>query len=72
MREPGNVKKRRVVGAKKRKTPENAVAAVPKGTTAGHFVQFISDTLDIMDEFPNMKGFHDFLLLQHHFKHVFK
>lgn len=58
MREPGNVKKRRVVGAKKRKAPEDAVAAIPKGTTAGHFVQFISDTLDIMDEFPNMKGFH--------------
>ncbi|KAG1152798.1 hypothetical protein G6F37_000839 [Rhizopus arrhizus] len=58
MREPGNVKKRRVVGAKKRKTPEDAVAAIPKGTTAGHFVQFISDTLDMMDEFPNMKGFY--------------
>ncbi|KAG1054585.1 hypothetical protein G6F43_003415 [Rhizopus delemar] len=55
MREPGNVKKRRVVGAKKRKVPEDAVAAIPKGTTAGHFVQFISDTLDIVDEFPSMK-----------------
>jgi hypothetical protein len=59
MREPDNVKKRRVVGAKKRKAAEDAVAAaIPKGTTAGHFVQFISDTLDIMDELPNMKGFH--------------
>ncbi|KAG1147375.1 hypothetical protein G6F37_005505 [Rhizopus arrhizus] len=57
-REPGNVKKRRVVGAKKRKALEDVVVAIPKGTTAGHFVQFISDTLDIMDEFPNMKGFH--------------
>ncbi|EIE78639.1 hypothetical protein RO3G_03343 [Rhizopus delemar RA 99-880] len=28
------------------------------GTTAGHYVKSISDTLDIMDEFPNMKGFH--------------
>lgn len=58
LREPGNVKKRKVVGAKKRKAPEGDAAAIPKGTTAGHFVQFISDTLDIMDEFPNMKGFH--------------
>lgn len=58
LREPGNVKKRRVVGAKKRKAPEGAVSAIPKGTTTGHFMQFISDTLDIMDEFPNMKGSH--------------
>ncbi|EIE86270.1 hypothetical protein G6F46_010050 [Rhizopus delemar] len=58
MREPGSVKKRRVVGAKKRKAPEGVAAVIPKGTTAGHFVQFISDTLDIIDEFPNMKGFH--------------
>lgn len=29
-----------------------------KWKTAGHYVQFISDRLDIMDKFPNMKGFH--------------
>jgi transposase len=58
LRVPGNVKKRRVVGAKRRKAPEGVAAAIPKGTTAGHFVQFISDTLDIMDAFPNMKVFH--------------
>ncbi|KAG1509243.1 hypothetical protein G6F47_001604 [Rhizopus delemar] len=55
LREPGNVKKRRVVGAKKRKAPEGVAAAIPKGTTTGHFVQFISDTLDIMDEFPKLE-----------------
>lgn len=58
IREPGNVKKRKVVGAKKGKTPGDTSATIPKGTTAGHYVQFISDTFDIMDEFPNMKGFH--------------
>ncbi|KAG1049283.1 hypothetical protein G6F43_008382 [Rhizopus delemar] len=70
LREPGNVKKRRVVGAKKRKAPEGVAAAIPKGTTTGHFVQFISDTLDIMDEFPNLKGFHivmDNALIHHHY-----
>ena len=58
LRDPGNVKKRRVVGAKKRKAAEDAVPKIPTGTTGGHFVQFISDTLDIMDQFPHMKGFH--------------
>ncbi|KAI9279886.1 hypothetical protein BY458DRAFT_553659 [Sporodiniella umbellata] len=36
----------------------SVAAAIPKGTTAVHFVQLITDTLDIMDEFPNVKGFH--------------
>lgn len=59
LREPGNVKKRKVVGARKRKEPgDSAAAAIPKGTTAGHYAQFISDTLDIMDEHPEMKGYH--------------
>jgi transposase len=58
MRETGSVKKRRVVGATKRKAAGDAGAAIPKGTTAGHYLRFISDTLDIMDAFPNMKGFH--------------
>ncbi|KAI8876397.1 hypothetical protein K501DRAFT_279464 [Backusella circina FSU 941] len=31
---------------------------VVKFTTADHYLQFISETLDIMDAFPNMKGFH--------------
>lgn len=58
MRETGNVKKRRVVGATKQKAAGDAGAAIPEGTTAGHYLQFISNTLDIMDAFPNMKGFH--------------
>ena len=57
LREPGNVKRRKVVGATKRKAHGSAESSIPKGTTSGHFAQFISDTLDIMDEFPNMKGF---------------
>ncbi|KAG2192806.1 hypothetical protein INT47_005353 [Mucor saturninus] len=56
--DPGNVKRRKVVGATKRKVPGDAASVIPKVTTAGHYLQFISDTLDIMDEFPNMKGFH--------------
>ncbi|EIE81118.1 hypothetical protein RO3G_05823 [Rhizopus delemar RA 99-880] len=59
LREPGNVKKKEeLLVLKKRKAPEGVAAVIPKGTTAGHFVQFISDTLDIMDAFPNMKVFH--------------
>jgi hypothetical protein len=58
IRDPGNVKKRKIVGATKRKEAGDAESVIPKGTTAGHYVQFISDTLDIMEEFPNMKGFH--------------
>lgn len=58
IRDPGNVKRRRVADATKRKAPGDAASAIPKGTTDGHFVQFICDTLDIMDEYPNMKGFH--------------
>jgi hypothetical protein len=53
-----NVKKGKIVGAIKRKAAGDAVSAIPKGTTASHYVQFISDTLNIMNKFPNMKGFH--------------
>lgn len=58
IRDPGNVKERRIVGATRRKAPGDVAPSIPKGTTTGHYIQFISDTLDIMDEFPNMKGFH--------------
>lgn len=30
---------------------------MPKRTTAGHYVQFVCDTLDIMDELSYIKGF---------------
>ncbi|KAG1441154.1 hypothetical protein G6F56_011611 [Rhizopus delemar] len=48
MRESGNTKKR--------KAPEDRLS-VPKGTTGGHYLQFLNDTMDIMDDFPEMKGY---------------
>lgn len=39
------------------KAPEDRLS-VPKGTTGGHFMQFIFDTMDIMDQFPEIKGHH--------------
>ncbi|KAG1456101.1 hypothetical protein G6F56_006910 [Rhizopus delemar] len=54
LRESGNLKRRKVVGATKRKAPEDQLS-VPKGTTGEHYLQFISDTMDIMDEFSEMK-----------------
>ncbi|KAG1056438.1 hypothetical protein G6F43_001683 [Rhizopus delemar] len=53
MRESGNIKRRKVVGATKRKAPEDKIS-VPKGTTSGHYTKFINDTIDIMGEFPEM------------------
>ncbi|CAO3684171.1 unnamed protein product [Rhizopus stolonifer] len=55
MREAGNIKKRRVVGAKRRKGPEDKLT-VSSGTTDEHYLQFLNDTMDIIDEFPEMKG----------------
>ncbi|KAG1145525.1 hypothetical protein G6F37_003396 [Rhizopus arrhizus] len=57
MRESGNIKRRKVVGAIKRKAVEDRIV-IPKGTTSGHYVQFINDTMNIMGEFPEMRGFH--------------
>jgi hypothetical protein len=57
MRESGNIKRRKVVGATKRKAPEDRIS-IPKGTTSGHYIQFINDTMDIIGEFPEMRGFH--------------
>ncbi|KAG2209381.1 hypothetical protein INT45_010803, partial [Circinella minor] len=56
LRESGNLKRRKVMGATKRKAPEGQLS-VPKGTTGEHYLQFISDTMDIMDEFSGMKGY---------------
>lgn len=56
LRESGNLKRRKVMGATKRKAPEGQLS-VPKGTTGEHYLQFISDTMDIMDEFSEMKGY---------------
>lgn len=44
------------MGATKRKAPEDQLS-VPKGTTGEHYLQFISDTMDIIDEFSEMKGY---------------
>ncbi|KAG1046942.1 hypothetical protein G6F43_010590 [Rhizopus delemar] len=56
LRESGNLKRRKVVGATKRKAPEDQLS-VPKGTIGEHYLQFISDTMDIMDEFSEMKDY---------------
>ncbi|KAG2225439.1 hypothetical protein INT45_010075 [Circinella minor] len=56
LREFGNLKRRKVMGATKRKAPEGQLS-IPKGTTGEHYLQFISDTIDIMDEFLGMKGY---------------
>lgn len=55
MRESGNIKRRKVVGAAKRKAPQYNLSII-KGTTCGHYFQFLSDTMDIMDGFPEMKS----------------
>jgi Fe-S cluster assembly iron-binding protein IscA len=56
MREPRNLKKRKIVGASKRKAPEDRIS-ISKNTTSGHYLQFINDTVNITDEFPEMEGF---------------
>ncbi|KAG1464956.1 hypothetical protein G6F46_009144 [Rhizopus delemar] len=56
LRESGNLKRRKVVGATKRKAPEDQLS-VPKGTIGEHYLQFISDTMDIMDGFSEMKDY---------------
>ncbi|KAG2192802.1 hypothetical protein INT47_005349 [Mucor saturninus] len=35
----------------------SAIGVVNLSTTGGHYLQFLSDTMDIMDEFPEMKGY---------------
>ncbi|CAO3653330.1 unnamed protein product [Mucor hiemalis] len=60
MREPGNVKRREVVGATKRKAPGDKVS-VPNGTTGAHYTYFIVGTMDIMGTFPDMQGYRIFM-----------
>lgn len=57
MREPGNVKRRKVVRATKRKAPGDKLS-MPNGTTDAPYMYFIIDTMNIMDAFPDMQGFH--------------
>lgn len=49
IRDSKKIKKIKVVGVTKRKTPGDVASAIPKGTTADQYVQFISDTLYTMD-----------------------
>ncbi|KAI8054873.1 hypothetical protein BDF21DRAFT_468170 [Thamnidium elegans] len=51
-----NMKLRKSGNLKRKKAPEEQLS-VPKGTTVEHYLQLISDTMDIMDEFPEMKGY---------------
>ncbi|OBZ91037.1 hypothetical protein A0J61_00923 [Choanephora cucurbitarum] len=48
---------RKAAGATKRKAPEDRLN-LPKGTTSNHFMQSVVDTMDIMDQFPEMRGYH--------------
>ncbi|KAI8877787.1 hypothetical protein K501DRAFT_157467, partial [Backusella circina FSU 941] len=47
--------RRKVVGATKRKTPGDRLST-PKGTTGSHYLQFLNDTMNMMDTFPEIKG----------------
>ncbi|EIE88158.1 hypothetical protein RO3G_12869 [Rhizopus delemar RA 99-880] len=53
IRESGNIKRRKIISATKTKAREDRIS-VPKGATSGHYVQFINDAMDIMNEFPEM------------------
>lgn len=56
IREPMRPKKVKVDGRKKRKKP--AAKNMPKGTVTGHYMRFVSKTLDEMDKFPEMTNFY--------------
>lgn len=52
-------KVRKIQGGKKRKSPEAASRKEgPKGTTAGHYLRFLRETLNIMDKHDQIKGFY--------------
>ncbi|KAG0742553.1 hypothetical protein G6F57_006409 [Rhizopus arrhizus] len=57
MKEPGNVKRRKAVGATKRKALGDKLS-MPNGITGAHYMHFIIDTMNIMDTFPDMQEFH--------------
>lgn len=67
MRESRNVKRKKVVGATKRKTPQDRLS-VPKGTKDGHYLHFLNDTMDIMDGFPEMRGY--FIVMDNALIHI--
>lgn len=56
IREPLKPKKIKIAGGRKRKAP--AGKKTTKGTVTGHYMRFISKTLDEMGKFPEMKDFY--------------
>ncbi|KAG0754563.1 hypothetical protein G6F57_006105 [Rhizopus arrhizus] len=51
-------KVRKVQGGRKRKNPEASNEEVLKGTTVGYYMQFIQETLNILDKYDQMRGFY--------------
>lgn len=51
-------KVRKVQGGKKRKNPAVSNDDGPKGTTAGHYLRFVRETLDVLDKYDEMKGYY--------------
>ncbi|CEP19424.1 hypothetical protein [Parasitella parasitica] len=50
---------RKVQGGKRRKNPVvSKDDDGPKGTTAGHYLRFVRETLDVLDNFDEMKGYY--------------
>jgi transposase len=49
---------RKVQGGKKRKAATTDSSKDPKGTTAGHYLRFIKETLDVMDKYDEFQGFY--------------
>jgi hypothetical protein len=45
-----------VVETTKRKAPQDRLS-VPKGTIGGHYLHFLNETMNIMDECPEMRGY---------------
>ncbi|KAG2215958.1 hypothetical protein INT45_010102 [Circinella minor] len=56
IREPMKSKKLKVYSSKRRKQPQ--VKKTHKGIVTGHYMKFISKTLDEMDKFPEMSNYY--------------
>ena len=50
-------KRIKVDGARKRKQPLPK-KALSKGTVTGHYILFLQDTMNFMDQYPDIKGFY--------------
>ncbi|GAA5805020.1 hypothetical protein HPULCUR_010533 [Helicostylum pulchrum] len=51
-----NLSTREFGNAERKKVAPQDRLSVPKDTTGGHYLRFLNDTMDIMDEFPEMRG----------------